>query len=179
MDRLQRWATIAEIVAATAVVLSIIHLAVEVQRNTSAVQSQTSQGLLEMANQANHQIAANATLAELFLIANRDLGQLTGTERLQYRRHINSELNIWEHAFSAAMPTARSNGTMDDRLWNAYDISYRDSFCEESSNVIWSEVESFFGVEFRSHVDSSTEEDCKQTSFQSSCRHRTSPGRLH
>jgi hypothetical protein len=44
MERLQRWSLIAEIVAAIAVVGSIGYLTVEVQRNTRAVQSQTSQG---------------------------------------------------------------------------------------------------------------------------------------
>ena len=53
MRDLQRWSLVAEIVGAVAVVISIVYLTIEVQRNTSAIQSQTSQGLLEMANETN------------------------------------------------------------------------------------------------------------------------------
>ena len=53
MRDLQRWSQVAEIVGAVAVVISIVYLTIEVQRNTSAIQSQTSQGLLEMANETN------------------------------------------------------------------------------------------------------------------------------
>ena len=52
MGKLERWAVVAEIGAAVAVVASLVHLSFEVQRNTSAVQSQTSQGLLELSNEA-------------------------------------------------------------------------------------------------------------------------------
>lgn len=160
MGKLKRWAVVAEIVAAVAVVASLVHLSFEVKRNTSAVQSQTSQGLLELSNEANLQIVSNPDFADLFLRANENLAGLNEIERLRYRRHINSELNIWEHAFYS-----RENGTMDERLWRAYDISYRAIYCEDASNVIWQEIETFFGEEFRLHVNSTTSADCAQTSF--------------
>lgn len=160
MSKLERWAVIAEIVAAVAVVASIVHLSFEVKRNTSAVYSQTSQGLLEMSNQANVQIASNAEFADIFLRANENIDLLSDIERLRYRRHINSELGIWEHSFYS-----HANGTMDERLWRAYDTSYRAIYCEDSSNTIWREIETFFGIEFRTHVNATTLEECTQTSF--------------
>ena len=160
MKKLQQWSLIAEIVAAIAVVLSIAYLTLEVQRNTSAVQSQTSQGLLEMANQANMELAANADMADVFVRGNKDLDVLTPSERLRYRRMINSEIGIWEHAFYS-----HANGTMDDRLWKGYDVSYRATFCIESARQIWNEIQTFFGDDFRAHVNSTTEAECDQTSF--------------
>lgn len=160
MKKLQQWSLVAEIVAAVAVVLSIAHLTLEVQRNTSAVQSQTSQGLLEMANAANMQLVANAEMAEIFVRANNDLGGLSASGRLRYRRMINSEIGIWEHAYYS-----HANGTMDDRLWKGYDVSYRATYCIESARQVWHEIETFFGDEFRSYVNSTTEEECAQTSF--------------
>jgi hypothetical protein len=160
MGKLERWAVVAEIVAAVAVVASLVHLSFEVKRNTSAVRSQTSQGLLELSNEANLQIVSNPGFADLFLRANENLAGLNEIERLQYRRHINSELNIWEHAFYS-----HENGTMDERLWRADDVSYRAVYCEDASNVIWQEIETFYGEEFRRHVNATTSADCTQTSF--------------
>ena len=54
-----------EIASAVAVFLGLVFVGLELKQNTEAVESQTSQGLLEMANQANDQIASNQQLAEL------------------------------------------------------------------------------------------------------------------
>ncbi len=160
MKKLQQWSLIAEIVAAIAVVISIAYLTIEVQRNTSAIQSQTSQGLLAMANQANMELAANADMADIFVRGNDALNSLSPGERLRYRRMINSEIGIWEHAFYS-----HANGTMDDRLWKGYDVSYRATFCIDSARQIWAEIQNFFGDDFRAHVNSTTEEACAETSF--------------
>lgn len=160
MHHLQRWSLVAEIVGAVAVVVSIVYLTLEVQRNTNAIQSQTSQGLLELSNFANQQLATDAELSDLFLRGNEDLKELTDSERLRYRRWVNSELNIWEHAFYS-----HAAGTMDTKLWKGYDVAYRAIFCEESSHTIWREIETFFGDAFRTHVNGTTEAECTETSF--------------
>jgi hypothetical protein len=58
---------IVEIAGAGAVFLGLIFVGLELKQNTEAVESQTSQGLLELANQANNQIASVVMLAELIL----------------------------------------------------------------------------------------------------------------
>ena len=160
MQKLERASLIAEIVGAVAVVLSVGYLTLEVRRNTAAVESQTSQGLLEMANGRNELIATDVGLADLFLKASRDFEGLTPAERLRYRRWINSGLNIWEHAFYS-----HAAGTMDDDLWEGYDTSYMSIVCDRPSRAIWKEIASFFGSAFRAHVDGIGPDDCARTSL--------------
>lgn len=160
MQNLQRWSLVAEIVGAVAVVISIVYLTVEVQRNTSAIQSQTSQGLLEMANETNQLLSLNPELAAFFTRAQTGYDLLTPAEHLRWRRWVNSELNIWEHAFYSHV-----NGTLDDAMWIGYDVSYRASYCNDSAKRIWREIETFYGTEFRAHVNETTAQECKETSF--------------
>ncbi len=160
MKNLQRWSLVAEIVGAVAVVVSIVYLTIEVNRNTSAIQSQTSQGLLEMANDANQLLALTPGMADLFVRAQTDYDLLTAAEHLRWRRWVNSELNIWEHAFHS-----HANGTLDSAMWIGYDVGYRALFCDDSSNRIWREIETFYGPGFREHVNRTTVDECEQTSL--------------
>lgn len=160
MKNLQRWSLVAEIVGALAVVVSIVYLTIEVQRNTSAIQSQTSQGLLEMANETNQLLSLTPEMAELFMRAQTEYELLTPAEHLRWRRWVNSELNIWEHAFHS-----HAKGTLDDAMWVGYDVSYRAMFCSDSANRIWREIQTFYGADFREHVNGTTAEECEETSL--------------
>lgn len=160
MEKLQKWSLIAEIAAAIAVVLSIIYLAVEVQRNTSAIRTQTHQGLLELSNYNNIEFVTNPEMADLIFRGDRNFDELTDVEQSRYRFFIQSENNIWEHAFNSHL-----NGTMDSRTWEGYDVSYRRNFCKKSGNIVWRQMEQDFGAEFRAHVNATSKEDCAETGF--------------
>ena len=111
MKKLKRWSLISEIVAAIAVVLSILYLTVEVQRNTSAIRTQTFQGLLEMSNQSNSEFATDAEFADLIMRGDRNFDELTEIEQSRYESYTLNAFNIWEHAFYSHL-----NGTMDSRV---------------------------------------------------------------
>ena len=144
-----------ELASAIAVFLGLVFVGIELKQNTEAVESQTSQGLLEMANQANAQIASNDQLAELVLRVNKGNDKLGELEALQYNRFVHSEMNIWEHAFFS-----HANGTMHSDLWSGYDGAYRGFFCEAWSKEVWQSIKHGFSEQFRTHVDGITSEDC-------------------
>ena len=150
--------SVIEIISAGAVLLGLIFVGFELKQNTEAVESQTSQGLLELANQANSQIASDQDLAGLILRANKGKDPLTELEALQYSRFVHSEMNIWEHAFFS-----NANGTMHSDLWKGYDTAYRSFFCEAWSKVVWKEVEGNFSDQFKAHVNNISPEDCSNT----------------
>ena len=138
-----------------AVLLGLIFVGLELKQNTEAVESQTSQGLLELANQANNQIASDQQLAGLILRVNKGVDVLNELETLQYSRFVHSEMNIWEHAFFS-----HANGTMHSDLWNGYDMAYRRFFCEAWSKEVWRKIEGGFSEQFKTHVNKITPEDC-------------------
>jgi hypothetical protein len=141
-----------------AVFLGLIFVGLELKQNTEAVESQTSQGLLELANQANNQIASDPQLAELILRVNKGVDVLNELESLQYSRFVHSEMNIWEHAFFS-----HANGTMDFDLWKGYDMAYRGFFCDAWSKEVWQKIEGGFSEQFKAHVNKITPEDCSNT----------------
>ena len=150
MEKLQRWSLIAEIVGGIAVVLSIVYLAVEVQRNTNAIQSQTQQGLLELVAEDNMVVATNAELADLYVRAQKNLAGLTEVERERYKRLVSHAFNIWEQAF-----LTYTNGTMEEQTWLGWNRGYRFLVCNESSNQIWKEIEEGY-PEFSVHINELT-----------------------
>jgi len=154
---------IIEMAGTGAVLLGLIFVGLELKQNTEAVESQTSQGLLELANQANNQIASDRQLAELLLKVNKDVDELNELEALQYSRFVHSEMNIWEHALFS-----HANGTMHSDLWNGYDMAYRRFFCEAWSKEVWREIEGGFSEQFKAHVNKITPEDCSNAKRPSS-----------
>ncbi len=144
-----------EMASTGAILLGLIFVGLELKQNTEAVESQTSQGLLELANQANNQIASDRQLAELLLRVIKDVDELNELEALQYSRFVHSEMNIWEHAFFS-----HANGTMHSDLWSGYDMAYRRFFCEAWSKEVWRRIEDGFSEQFKAHVNKITPEDC-------------------
>lgn len=144
-----------EIASAGAVLLGLIFVGLELKQNTEAVRTQTSQGLLELANQANNQIASDQQLAELILRVRKGVDELTELEALQYNRFVISEMNIWEHAFFS-----HANGTISSSYWKGYDMAYRSFFCDAWSKQAWGEIETNFADEFRAHVNKIKPQDC-------------------
>ena len=154
---------IVEIASTGAILLGLIFVGLELKQNTEAVESQTSQGLLELANQANNQIASDRHLAELLLRVNKDVDELNELEALQYSRFVHSEMNIWEHAFFT-----HANGTMDSDLWSGYDMAYRRFFCDAWSKEVWRRIDGGFSEQFKAHVNKITPEDCSNAKRPSS-----------
>ena len=146
---------IIEMASTGAILLGLIFVGLELKQNTEAVESQTSQGLLELANQANNQIASDRQLAELLLRVSKNVDELNELEALQYRRFVHSEMNIWEHAFFS-----HANGTMHSDRWSGYDMAYRRFFCEAWSKEVWRTIEVGFSEQFKAHVNKITPEDC-------------------
>jgi hypothetical protein len=146
---------IVELTGAGAILLGLIFVGLELKQNTAASTADTMQGLLETANQTNIEIAVNSEFAELVVRARKSLDGLTEGEHLRYLSYIHVDWNVWEHAFYS-----HSNGTMDDKLWRTWDISFYYLYCEKSSRLIWNELEPYFGLEFRAHLKEITDEDC-------------------
>ena len=156
--KLEKWALIVEMVAGIAVVVSILYLAVEVQSNTNAIQSQTQQGLLELTADENLLVASSPDLADLYVRAQKDLSAVSEVERERYRRLIIHEFNIWEQAF-----LSHENGTMADGTWTGWDRGYTFLLCSDSSIAIFREVEAGypeFGIHINDRIGNLTDSDC-------------------
>ena len=145
-----------ELISAGAILVGLVFVGLELKQNTIVAESDTMQGLLELSNQGLYEIATNPEFAEVVVKAQKNFDDLTESEYLRYRSHIWAELNIWEHLFYSYR-----NGTMDDTLWDSWDKSMFNLYCEESSRRVWDEIKPGFGVEFRAHLQGISMDDCR------------------
>jgi len=145
-EKLKSWALIAEIVGGLAVLLSIVYLAVEVRANTSAIQSQTNQGLLELLNEYTYKAEENA---ELMMKGSGNWEDLDDIERYRYRQLWFALANIWEQAFNS-----NRSGTLSNDLWEGWDgDAMRETVCTESGREVWNSWVDTFSPGFQLHVD--------------------------
>ena len=145
-EKLQRYSLVAEILGGLAVVLSIIYLAVEIQSNTNAIQTQSNQGLIELLNEITYMRFENA---DLMLEGVGNFEELDESERYQYTLLFYASMNIYEQAFNAY-----STGTLSKELWQAWNgDGQRRRICMESSQRIWVQLVDDFSPDFQLHID--------------------------
>lgn len=96
--RLSDWASIAEVVGAIAVVISLAYVGIQVRDNTEAVRAANRQALVSRAHYATSNIAASPALAEAYSkVASGE--EPTPTELVQYGYGIRAMLYDIQEAF--------------------------------------------------------------------------------
>src|SRR5262245_23427171 len=81
---LAEWTSIAQIVSAIAVVVSLVFVGLEVRRNTLSVQATALQGVIGIAREQLLLMAGNAELNRIAMIGDDNLAQLNPEERMRY-----------------------------------------------------------------------------------------------
>ena len=96
--RLSDWASIAEVVGAAAVVISLIYVGLQIQENTVEVREANREQLISRAFAATGRVAANPGLAAAFAKVTEGTA-LTPTESVQYSFFVRSMLYDVQEAF--------------------------------------------------------------------------------
>jgi len=87
--------TIAEIVGATAVVVTLIYLAIQIRQNTASVTTATYDSVISGFNETNAIVIDNPDVADIFLRGNQDPTSLSDAEAVQYAFLLRSWSNQW------------------------------------------------------------------------------------
>ncbi len=113
--KLSELAHIAEIIAAVAVVMSLIYVGKEVQSNTAAVRGAAMQAVATTDADALLTIAADATLSEIVRLGQLDPSQLTPPDAFRFylfmRQFWLSFQNIYQQS---------ELGLIDQSVWRSY-----------------------------------------------------------
>ena len=152
---LQDWASIAEIIGAVAIVMSLIYVAYEVGENTRALQATSRQALGDQ-DLAFFQTLVDSYILERAMDKKRRCEDLTDLEisQLQERQHLN--FRIFENAYSQYRI-----GALEDREWERYQRVVSINMCtNEMAKGMWPRYENGFDPEFR-EVVSLAEAACK------------------
>ena len=145
---LQRWALLAEIVGAFAVVLSVAYLALQVSDNNRLLRSQAHYNGLELSQRPLEMMIDNENLAGV--LANCDENPETVDRTSWYRcnGYYLMQFNSWEYLYYQ-----HDDGSIPPQLWNGADASFKHRVATRPGyRRFWSESQSAFDEPFRSYL---------------------------
>jgi len=144
---LQDWASIAEIMGAVAVVLSLIYVGYGLRENTRAIEAQTRQAFSAQ-DMTFFETALDQSVIAM-AEAKRQAGEaLSGLEQsqLETREHMN--FRIFEHAFYQFR-----KGTLEEDEWDRYARIIRNKCIDLPALSMWNGNKEIFQPDFRKFVD--------------------------
>lgn len=132
MKKLNKIVAISEIVAALAVVISLVYIGAQINQNTKATQANTAQSLYEMHRDRIIMIMGNRELVELKIRSLDPVAELNEADSLQLILDLNLHINLLEAAY-----TNRENGTLEPEMANSWLVDLEDRVCAPIADVFW------------------------------------------
>jgi len=133
---LRDWASIAEIIGAFAIVVSLLYVAYELRENNRILQVSSRQVLSEQ-DLRFYEAAMDTSVIARALDKSERGEQLSDLERSQLRRRQGLNFRIFEHAFFLYR-----NGALDTREWERYRTIVNGNICgNEIAQQMWARVE--------------------------------------
>ena len=144
---LQDWASIAEIMGAVAVVLSLIYVGYGLRENTRAIEAQTRQAFSAQ-DMTFFETALDQSVIAMAEAKRQEGAALSGLEQsqLETREHMN--FRIFEHAFYQFR-----KGTLEEDEWDRYARIIRNKCIDVSALSMWNGNKEIFQPDFRKFVD--------------------------
>ena len=147
MDRLQKWAHLAEIAGAIAVVISLVYVGYQINENTSAQQSQTELNLYSLTSDLDSWYQDSEFVA-VVAKANRDFASLSEVERMQIEKHVLDGLNLWGYAWKSY-----GRGQIDEQEWQAWDRWFAGEMQNESWSSVYRKYSYGYHEDFQDHIN--------------------------
>lgn len=150
MTRLEKLSAISQIVASSAVVISLIYVGMQVNLNTHATQSATNQSLYQM--QQDFVLNGGPDFYDLKLRFSRSPESISAYDSLRWRGFLNVRLNLNEAAYSN-----RESGMIDDAMAQSWLNGLKDWACMPVAPAYWEDVKDEYLPSFAAAVDAAVE----------------------
>ncbi len=147
--KLERWALIAEIGGAVAVVLSVIYLAVQVSDNNRLLRSQAHYNGLELSQRPIEMLVDNERLAEIIVECDVDPSTVNSVDWERCAYYYLILFNGWEYLYYQNI-----DGSIPPQLFRGADAIFKEFVrTKPGYERFWSEFEVAFDEPFRSYID--------------------------
>jgi hypothetical protein len=130
---------IGDLVGGVGVVVTLIYLAIQIKKNSLAVQMTALQMLQNEANQAAIAVASNPDLAKILVDAENGIDNLSPVGRCQVDYFATQFFETYESAYHML-----SRGHIDHEIWAAWKLGFQ--------NELTSAFLEFWGVENEDYV---------------------------
>jgi len=132
---LSEWASLAEIIGAFAVVISLILVVASVDRNTSAIAGQVDDAAFAAVREVNLNLLNHPELLDITVRAVQSLDNLNEVELEQYKVWLHIYLDLWERYYDW-----ESTGLMGDNSDTGWD-SYFEAWTKRYvTRDLWSDI---------------------------------------
>jgi hypothetical protein len=144
-----RWKDVVEVVGQAAVVLSLVYVGIQVEQNTHAVQTETSQSLYFQGADRVIPVLQSPDVADLIVRASRAPETMSATDSLRYWYFLNLQLNEFEAAYTNLL-----QGTMDAEMARGWLTQMGPWSCRRGARDYWNGVSAGYHPMFREKMDS-------------------------
>ncbi|MEO1252419.1 MAG: hypothetical protein AAFW81_08745 [Pseudomonadota bacterium] len=149
--RLQKAALAAEIVAAAAVVISLIFVGAQLSRHTNEMVASSHHELLALLND-NDNWFQNPEFAALMARSEQGRDALSDTEYLQLAYWFGQRLSLCENVFER-----RQDGLIEDGMWSAWSNGCAAINQNPTALAAWEERREWFAPAFANWFDAQRE----------------------
>ena len=146
---------IGEIVSATAVVLSLIYVAVQVRQNTKVSKASTVQQWAAVSAIEKQSVFDSADLARLIVAGSDDRSSLGPEDRLRYDNYMMQVLNTFEFLFLQHL-----YGTIDSTYFESKVSSYMQILKFQGVKKFWESSLNSYDPRFKEFVNNIRKEAC-------------------
>lgn len=146
---LEQLASLASVISALAVVLSVVYAAVQIRQNTRAVTASAYQQVVNSFAEISFEIAKNRNLADLYIRGGRDFKSLGEVERAQYSLMLLSFLRRAENVVFQS-----TSHVLTDEHWSGIRTSIKAILAPPGARTCWSEIQERLNPQFRTFVTS-------------------------
>ena len=145
---LGQWASIASVVSAVTLVVSVIYVSIQIRHNTRAVRASAFQQVVESFAGISLDIAKDKNLVDLYLRASQDFASLSVIERAQYSLLLLSFLRRAENVFFQT-----EIQLLQAEHWSGIRDSIKAIVAPPGAQDCWSEIKSRVNPAFRTFID--------------------------
>ena len=147
--QLEIWALAAEVIAAAAVVVSVIYLGLQIADNNRLLRSQAHYNALSLAQRPLEMMVDNETLAAVIAHCDAHSARATPTNWARCQNYYFMQFNAWEYMYYQ-----RKDGSIPVELWRGADASFRHRVATKPGyRRFWSEYQIAFDEPFKSYVE--------------------------
>ncbi|MDX1403991.1 MAG: hypothetical protein R3192_05615 [Woeseiaceae bacterium] len=132
--KLAELAQLAEIVAAIAVVVSLIYVGTEVQGNTAAIRGAAMQAIATTDADALMTVAADAELSDIVRLGDQDPSQLTAADAYRYKLFMRQFWLSFQNIFQQS-----ELGLIETSVWQSYLTVICGRYAMPGPRQTWSE----------------------------------------
>ena len=132
---LRDWAQLAEIAASVGVIVSLVFVALSIERNTSLASAQISDSTYDALRSARELLLQDPALLAMTLMEREELTNLDELEKARYREWVVLHLDEWERLYSR-----KRDGLIRSENLEAWDEYFRQWFMRYVTPDIWNEI---------------------------------------